>query len=114
MLTDEARSERKWGRFPALRELLEDRAPNDRRVGPTSVSDSVFDHLGRLVEVADTVADHETELLNEARLASSGLRSQLAQEIESLRSEFEAVTRHFDQDLERLARLRDEVYAAAR
>ncbi len=50
-LTLEAYKERQWGSFPALRRALEDKKVPDHYYGFTSISDNLFDALGRLIEI---------------------------------------------------------------
>jgi len=59
MLTEEALRERMWGKFPALRQALEDKRVPDRYYGPTSVSDNLFAALHRSLEIAILAREHE-------------------------------------------------------
>ena len=43
MLTQEALREQKWGSFPALRQILEDKLSSGRYDGITSVSYNIFE-----------------------------------------------------------------------
>ncbi len=57
MLTDSAMYKRRWGQFPTLGKVLEPaRAEFEKRVYPTSVSDTEFDYIRRLLSVAALVA----------------------------------------------------------
>ena len=64
MLTEEGYRERKWGRFPALRQALEDKALRQDYFGWTSVSDNIFEALPQTFETGILARDN-TESLRE-------------------------------------------------
>ena len=80
MLTEEALRERKWGAFPALRQVLEKAPPSGRRYDLTSVSDSVFGQLQRLVAIANQ-AEEQKEALLKAGRDTPELRTQMAEDL---------------------------------
>jgi len=51
-LTEKAYQERKWGSFPALRQALENKKIPSESYGFTSVSDNMFESMGRLLEIS--------------------------------------------------------------
>jgi len=55
MLTEEARRERKWGSFPALRQALESKTLPAQYRPLTSTSDTFFDAILRIFDIADLV-----------------------------------------------------------
>ena len=70
MLTEIAYNERKWGPFPALRKILEEKNikdPNLEYYGFTSADDNIFDRTNRLIEIAILVEENEDSILNYAR-----------------------------------------------
>jgi hypothetical protein len=66
MLTSEALRERKWARFPALRQALEDRTLSQEYFGWGSVSDNVFETLPRTLEVGMLARDCRESLCEAA------------------------------------------------
>jgi hypothetical protein len=63
MLTEEAVRERMWGPFPTLRRILESKPVPDRYHGPTSVSDTVFSQIERLLTMAILLHENRREVL---------------------------------------------------
>jgi hypothetical protein len=57
MSTSEALRERKWGRFPALRQALEGRTLSPEYFGWSSVSDNVFEAVPRTLEIGMLARD---------------------------------------------------------
>lgn len=66
MLTERAYRERKWGKYPTLRTILEDKALPSLYYGYTSVSDNGFARIPRLMEIASLALENQEELLNYA------------------------------------------------
>ena len=62
MLTERAGHERNWRRFPELGKLLDDKQLSVRWTGATSVSDTMFDEMNRLLTIFALVQDHEKEV----------------------------------------------------
>ena len=77
MLTLDALEERKWGRFPTLRRILEGRGVPASHFGLTSVSDNVFDWFHRTLEVALTVTGNEPDITKEAHTSREELLADL-------------------------------------
>jgi len=69
MLTEEAYRERKWGRFPALRQALEDKALSQEYLGWTSVSDNIFEALPRVLQIGMPARDSSESLCGAAHRA---------------------------------------------
>ena len=61
-LTSEAFEERKWGPFPALRQVLASKQVPDSYFGLSSVSDNVFARLDRLLHIAILAEVHRDEV----------------------------------------------------
>jgi hypothetical protein len=64
MLTREAISERKWGPYPKLRQVFQDKKMPDGFYGVTSVSDSMLEGMRRLIEIATLVDKHRADIKN--------------------------------------------------
>lgn len=101
-LTEEATREREWGRFPVLRRILErERVPD--HYCTSSVSDSIFDALVRLMKHSILVQEHEEEIRN---AANSTNIEQLFGELRALEEALKDASRNFDRARDRLAGLR--------
>ncbi len=59
MLTERAGYERKWRRFPELGRLLDDKQLSVQWTEATSVSDTIFDEMNRLLTIFALVKDNE-------------------------------------------------------
>ncbi len=101
MLTENATKERVWGRFPALRHLLESKPPSDRFIGLTSVSDTFMDWLHRVLSVADLARHHEEDIVAAAR-NDRNLVPQLLSEVRELMDALNAVRGTLDGDIRAL------------
>lgn len=60
MLTKEAIQERKWGAYPALRKILEEKELPGRYYGTSSISDNVFDKMNQLLELSFLVQENKS------------------------------------------------------
>ena len=109
MLTESASRERKWGSFPALRQVLEVTPSSTRHIGLTSVSDNVFEQLQRLVDIADRAEEHKEVLLQAVRERPE-LRAQMAEDLRQLQSGLDALRHAFDREIESLSSLCDELH----
>lgn len=100
-LTIEAYNERKWSRYPSLRNVLEDRKIPDHYYGPTSVSDNIFERLSRLHQLAVLVCEHKDQLIDKSE--SCKLKEMMEdlnlvkQDLESARCGLEKYIRDIDQ-----------------
>ena len=72
MLTDEAYAQRKWGPFPGLRLALQDKRVPDHYYGPTSVSNNVFEHVRRLMEISILTEENEATICDVAGANDNG------------------------------------------
>jgi hypothetical protein len=61
-LTEEGYRERKWGRFPTLRQALEDKKIPSTYFGFTSASDNMFDAMGRLLEISVLAVEYQSHI----------------------------------------------------
>ena len=81
-----------WGQFPALRLLLEPKRVPDRYYGPTSVSDTVFSQIERLLTMAILLHENRHEVLETLKSQSASSesyeRSQLRRDLEHLHEAF--------------------------
>lgn len=77
MLTKKAMTDRKWMHCPELAKLLEEKQLSIRWTGATSVSDSMFDEINRILTIFALVQDSE-QVIGEA-IAEQGdlIRSEL-------------------------------------
>ena len=98
MLTQEALREQKWGSFPALRQILEDKLSSGRYDGITSVSDNIFQRLQRLADVACTAEESREELLQAVR-ARPDLRAQLEEDLCRLQEDLEGTLGVFSREI---------------
>jgi hypothetical protein len=92
MLTEEAYRERKWGPFPFLRTVLEGKRVSSLGV-TISTSDSFFESLSRLVEIATLACDNADELRGTAH--SAGWDA-MHRDIEVLRSQLQGASAMLD------------------
>lgn len=102
-LTEEAAREREWGRFPALRQLLEGERLPDRYFGYSSVSDKIFDGMARLMKHSILVLEYEENI---RKATSANNRQQLRAELLDLEAALESASLQFDQTRERLVLIR--------
>lgn len=77
MLTERAGHERNWRRFPELGKLLDDKQLSVRWTGATSVSDTMFDEMNRLLTIFALVQDNEMEVVQAIRLQGDAIRADL-------------------------------------
>lgn len=99
MLTEAARRERKWGPFPSLRLVLEDKAIPDNYYGVSSVSDTMFDEINRLVEITILVREHESEI---KEIAKSLGPAKLYQDLDLLQRRLDALSSFFKEHSQNL------------
>ena len=109
MLTHDAMRERRWGPFPALRQVLEKAPASDRHYGFTSVSDNVFEEQQRLVEIANQ-AEEQREALLDAVRATPELCTQMAEDLWRLAERLDSLRHVFDREIETTRALTEEVY----
>ena len=108
MLTREALRERQWGRFPALRQALEERNVPDEYYGLTSVSDSMFDRVRRSAEIAVLLRAHQTVVVATAR--STG-REMMCHDLTKLGDELRATADLFSKFADEVLAVRPMVMA---
>ena len=89
-LRPNAVQERKWGKFPALRKILEGKELPHRYYGNSSISDNVFEKINRLIEISFLVQENESEVLK--RQEDKKLIQDLSQLENELRSMEEILT----------------------
>ena len=88
MLTEEASRERRWGRFPALRQALETRRMPAEFFGITSASDNMFERFRHLLETSVLVSAYRTEILETAQAVGP---HHVYEDLRSLEDELRAV-----------------------
>jgi hypothetical protein len=101
-----------WGHFPALRLLLENRPESDRRYGPTSVSDDVFDAIQRYVQIAARAEENRDELLRAAQADTEFARA-LWEDLRDLQKTLESLRNAFDREIMETERLGIEIRVRA-
>ena len=77
MLTERAGYERKWRRFPELGRLLDDKQLSVQWTGATSVSDTIFDEMNRLLTIFALVQDNEEKVAQAIGLQGDAIRADL-------------------------------------
>jgi hypothetical protein len=102
MLTAEAYADRKWGRYAALRRLLETRRLPDSFFGPTSVSDNLFDWFHRTLEVSLLACECESEIQNAAETLGP---TEIIEDLRRVRDDLHAMRSRIDETSGRLERL---------
>ncbi len=90
-LTKEAYQERKWGRFPALRQALEDKRIPDSYYGRTSVDDNVFDAFNRLLELSILIKEYDNDIVN---MAQSIGREEIYNDLRMISDNLEGMTNY--------------------
>lgn len=113
MLSEDARRERKWGCFPALRQILEGKKPPEDYYGPTSVSDTRVEELHRLLEIACLAREYSNEFLGAAK-TEVGFGERVLTDLGELMSRLNCARRSLDDEIESSERLCREVYDAVR
>ena len=90
MLSEWGRRERQWGRFPALRTVLENkpRIPNNSFI---STDETFGEEVSRLLETAQLAQLYRTQIKACADLAD---RSQFREDLWQLQRQLEAASRH--------------------
>ncbi len=101
-LTSEAHREQKWGDFPALRKVLEDKPAPSISFGTTSASDNFLDALVRLSEIAELINKYQAEI--EEKAISVG-REELYEDLKKLEGFFLHASRLFERTAKDIARL---------
>jgi hypothetical protein len=78
MLTDHGRFEREWGRYPELAKVLADKQIKTRWTGPSSVSDSIFDHVIRLLRIYALVSDNDSDIAKALAIQGQSMFAELS------------------------------------
>ena len=99
----EAYRERKWGPFPALRQVLEDKRLSGKHFGITSASDNLFDRLHRLIEITLLTRDYSEELL---KTANNDFGEALQEDLTHLESDLKQARSFIDGEIENIKALR--------
>jgi hypothetical protein len=85
-LTEKALAERMWGSFPALRAILEFKTVPDHYYGSSTVSDNVFDQLGRLLKLSILIRENKAQIIE--ALESNEWHGQLHYELHRVRAAY--------------------------
>jgi hypothetical protein len=94
-LTLEGYRERKWGPYPALRQVLENKQLEDRCI--TSADDTSFDILHRLLEIASLTRQHKEEIIAGSKtIGVENFDNDLAHLESSLESAKDGIVRMID------------------
>jgi hypothetical protein len=113
LLTIEAMRERKWGRFPGLRTVLQDKPPSGLRHGPTSVSDTVVEEYGRLAEITDLLEEYKEELLQAIR-TEPHLGPGIDSDLSDLQFSLDGLRHRLTRGIEAIESLRAQVHTLQR
>src|SRR5207248_2275744 len=91
MVSEWGRRERQWGRFPALRTVLENkpRIPNNSFI---STDETFGEEVSRLLETAQLAQLYRTQIKECADLSED--RSQFLEDLRQLQRQLEAASRH--------------------
>ena len=103
MLTEEASRERRWGSYPALRKVLEDKRIPDHYYGPSSFSDNMFDKIGRLLEIGILAYEQKGAI---REYAQSVGKEQMYSDLHDLQSGLEYASAVFRELSEKVEKLR--------
>ncbi len=97
MLTAKAYQDRKWGFFPALRQVLEDKKIPSEYYGLTSVSDNMFESMNRLLEISVLVIEYEKHI---KEIAQSVGREEMSRDLLRLGKLLEQTSDFFKRKVE--------------
>ncbi len=92
MLTEEAIRERKWGPYPTLRQVLENKKLPSNFYGLTSVSDTMFDRIDRLIKIAILIDNYKANIKNAVPTLG---RDELSKDLYDVQSELERTAEYF-------------------
>jgi hypothetical protein len=106
-LTEQAYRDRKWGRFPLLRHLLEGKRIPDSFFGFSSASDNIFDGVGRLLEIIILVNANRDEILDTA--ANGAATEKLEEELILLMGDISNALNFFEREQGQVKRLQEEI-----
>lgn len=105
MLTEEGHRKRKWGPFPALRQVLEHTAPSNQS---SSIS-TPFDELGWIIDIARRAQEQRKALLRSAR-ETPELRIQMAEDLSKLGDRLAACQQILDEEIRGIKAVCDDVH----
>lgn len=108
MLSEKALRERKWGSFPALRKVLENKDLPPEYHGTSSVSDNIFEEISRLAEIVSLSHEHHDDLVIVAK-TDVGSREAICRELLNLRDRFLRASSFFDQQISVVDKLCEEL-----
>lgn len=108
MLTEKALIERQWGDFPALFALLSGKKLSTNWMGTTSLTTTVFEHVGHTLEIYALTQDNsdkvclalraEERIFHEARISGSEAKvKQLRESSGALHTNLERLSYELDQ-----------------
>lgn len=103
MMSGDAYREREWHRYPALRQALESLEVPPMYSGITSVSDTVFDHIVRLMKHAILVRAYQEEII---RTADSTGKAQMSKDLALLEESFAHAAEQFNDARRTVSKLR--------
>lgn len=92
MLTLEGIRERKWGPYPKLRQVLQDKEMPADFYGLTSVSDNRWDQIHRLIEIATLVDEYRADIKN--AMPTLG-HDELCRDLHDIQHELEWASNYF-------------------
>lgn len=107
MLTDETLKERKWGQFPALRLVLEEKQVPSNYYGPTSASDNLFDHLVRPLKIWIVAREFGADIKRAAEVEGP---EAILRDLARLEDELEGPATMFRDAATEVRRLMNELY----
>jgi hypothetical protein len=102
-LTEESYRERKWGAYPALRKVLEDKQVPYYYYGPTSAHDNMFDYFGRLIEIVVLVEEYQVDI---RKKLGSVECEELYQDLRRLEDSLEKVSHFVKENIQKIQKLR--------
>jgi hypothetical protein len=111
MLTDHAIRERKWGRYPSLRRVLEEKKVPDALYGLTSVSDNSFDWVNRLMNITILVDKYRADIKNAVPTLG---RDELSKDLYEIQSELESCSAYFSGLVDRIGSVLSDVRSDVR
>ena len=101
-LTEEGARERKWGHFPALRKVLENKSLPAKYSGPSADSDNIFDAMERLIEIAVLTVEYGSDI---QEAATSVGRNEMRVDLKRLEKSLEEASYFIKRRIEDVGKL---------
>lgn len=103
--------ERKWGRFPALRRILESKGLPASLCEQMSVSENVFDRIRRTLEIALSAFEAEPDI---AKAAFATGPNEMLDDLERVRRELDAAMSFIEDASRKVRHIEETIHRAWR